>query len=136
MLVVSMHEEPRYAERALHAGAHGYLPKSEAAASIVDAIRQVLRGEVYLNRNMSTRLLHGFVRGAAPGRAAEESLSDRELQVYEMLGQGLSSREVSTRLMLSVKTVDTYREHIKEKLALKSGNELLVRAVLWSHPDR
>lgn len=137
MLVVSMHEEPAYAERALLAGAHGYLAKSEVVDEIVEAIHQVLRGEVYLNRRTNTRLLHRMVGRApnAPG-LPEDLLSDRELQVFEALGNGLSSREIGEHLMLSMKTIETYREHIKQKLSLKSGNELIVRAVLWAHERR
>lgn len=137
MLVVSMHDEAAYAERALRAGAHGYVSKAEAVEKIVDAIRQVLKGELYLNPAMTARLLNGMVGGGPrkPG-TPDEVLSDRELQVFELLGQGISSREISTRLTLSVKTIDTYREHIKDKLGLKSGNELVLRAVLWAHERR
>jgi DNA-binding NarL/FixJ family response regulator len=134
MLVISMHEEATYVERALRAGAHGFLPKSEAVDEIVYAIRQVLRGEVYLNRRMTTCLLNGMVGGRPrEGTAPHEILSDRELQVFEMLGRGLSTRQISEQLMLSIKTIDTYREHVKQKLGLKSANELVLRAILWVH---
>lgn len=137
MLVVSMHEEAAYAERALRAGAHGYIPKSEAVEEIVQALRRVRAGEVYLNQRMTARLLHGIVGGeSSPGASPEDLLSDRELQVFELLGQGFSSREISEKLSVSIKTIDTYREHIKEKLHLRSANELVLRAVLWAHEPR
>lgn len=133
MLVMSMYEEASYAERALRAGAHGYVPKSDAAESVIDAIRHVMRGEVYLNKHMANLLLRGIVSSSGrPGGRPEETLTDRELQVFEMLGQGLRSREIANRLSLSVKTIDTYREHIKAKLGLASANELMLRAVLWT----
>ncbi len=135
MLVVSMHEDVYYAERALRAGASGYVAKSEAVNDVVDAIYQVLRGTLYLNPRMASRMLGGIVgRRPQPGGAApEEILTDRELQVFELLGQGLNSREIGEKLTLSSKTIDTYREHIKDKLGLRSGNELIVRAVLWAN---
>lgn len=134
LLVISMHEEPAYAERALRAGAHGYVPKSEAVDQIIEAIRTVLRGDVYLNRRMGERLLHGIVGNQRNSAGAPELLlSDRELQVFELLGHGLGSREISEKMKLSIKTIDTYREHIKEKLNLRHANELVLRAVLWTH---
>ena len=137
MLVMSMHDEPSYAERALRAGARGYLPKSEAVDQIIEAIHRVLKGEVYLTPRLTTRLLHGIVGGGLePGCAPEDVLSDRELQVFELLGQGLSSRAISQQLTLSVKTIDTHREHIKAKLGLPSGVELVRRAILWCHSRR
>jgi DNA-binding NarL/FixJ family response regulator len=135
MLVMSMHDEPAYAERALRAGAAGYLPKSEAVDQIVEAIRRVLGGEVYLTPRMTTCFLRSK-RGGDASTAPEDVLSDRELQVFELLGSGLSSREISTRLMVSIKTVDTHREHIKIKLGLGSGNELVRQATLWLHSLR
>lgn len=133
MLCLTMLDETTYAERALRAGAHGFLSKSEAADEIINAIRQILRGEVFLNRRMTSTLLHRMVGvNSAEVRSTEQLLSDRELQVFELLGQGLTSRAISRRLALSIKTVDTYREHIKEKLGVSTANELVHRAVLWT----
>ncbi|HKQ48858.1 MAG TPA: response regulator transcription factor [Phycisphaerae bacterium] len=137
MLVISMYEQASYAERALRAGARGYLPKSEAADEIIAAIRTVLAGGVYVNKHMTEQLLHSMVGGpSGAGRAPEDVLSDRELQVFESLGQGLGTREISERLSLGYKTVDSYRQHIKQKLGLTDGNELIFRAILWAHGDK
>jgi DNA-binding NarL/FixJ family response regulator len=137
MLCLTMLDETTYAERALRAGAHGFLSKSEAADEIINAIRQILRGEVFLNRRMTNTLLHRMVGGGAGEvRTTEDLLSDRELQVFELLGQGLTSRAISRKLLLSIKTVDTYREHIKEKLGVATANELVLRAVLWANRER
>lgn len=137
VLVVSAHDDFAYAERALRAGAHGYLPKSEAVDAIVEAIRRILGGDIYLNPRMTTGLLRGMVGGAREsGCAPEEILSDRELEVFEFLGAGLTSREISVRLMLSIKTIDTHREHIKQKLGIKTGSELVRRAILWADTRR
>jgi len=134
LLVMSMHEEPTYAERALRAGAHGYLPKSEGVEQVIEAIRSVLRGEVYLVPRMMKRLLTNMVGGGlAPAASPEETLSDRELQVFELLGQGMGSREIAERLFLSIKTIDTYRDHLKRKLGAANGNELMLQAILWVH---
>jgi DNA-binding NarL/FixJ family response regulator len=129
-LVLSMYDETVYAERALRAGARGYIMKAEAATTVMDGIRTVLRGEVYLSERMSTRL-----GGHRPRRAADvtpaglESLSDRELQVLRCVGRGMSTREVAEELFISVKTVETHREHLKQKLGLVSSGELLRYAI-------
>ncbi len=134
ILVVSNHDEASYAERALHAGAHGYVTKSAAPAEIVQAIRKVLEGDVYVSRQTAMRLLGDMVGSRPqPGKSPEQILSDRELQVFEFLGQGLNSKEIGERLMLTSKTIDSHRENIKDKLGINSGNELIVRAVLWVH---
>lgn len=137
LLIMSMHEEATYAERALRAGAHGYLPKSEGIEQVIEAVRSVMRGEVYLVPRMMKRLLKNMVGGGtSPVATPEESLSDRELQVFELLGQGLGSREIAERLFLSIKTIDTYREHLKRKLGAANGNELTLQAILWAHGRR
>jgi DNA-binding NarL/FixJ family response regulator len=136
MLCLTMLDAATYAERALRAGAHGFLSKSEAAEQIINALRRVMRGEVFLNQRMTNTLLHRLVGGTSgEARPPEELLSDRELQVFELLGQGLTSRAISRKLVLSIKTVDTYREHIKEKLGVTTANELVLRAVLWTNRD-
>jgi DNA-binding NarL/FixJ family response regulator len=132
MLVASMHDESLFAERALRAGAMGYISKEADGQEIVTAIRQILKGKIYLSPRMADHMLHRVVDGN--GELAEssiETLSDRELQVFELIGKGLSTREVAKRLHLSPKTVETYREHIKAKLNLKNSNELVRHAVKW-----
>ena len=133
MLVLSVHDESVYAERALRAGAQGYLSKGEAIDEIVGAIRRILRDEIHLSPQIAARLLSGLSgKTTQKGRSPDAVLSDRELQVFELIGCGLRSREISERLLLSIKTVDTYREHIKEKLGLRDSAELVFHAVLWT----
>lgn len=132
MLIASMHDETLFAERVLHAGANGYINKQEATEKVIDAIRQVLDGHVFLSPEMNDRLIRGLVNGnSEPGAPAVAKLSDRELEVFESIGQGKSTREIAARLHLSVKTIETHREHIKSKLNLKNGAELNRHAVQW-----
>jgi DNA-binding NarL/FixJ family response regulator len=132
MLMCSMHDDELFAERALHAGALGYVNKAEAPETILGGIRAVLLGGVYLSGAVSRRLLTRCDRagGAAAGRPAD-CLSDRELAVFELIGHGLTTRAIAEQLYLSVKTVETYREHIKAKLGLKNGAELARHAAQW-----
>ncbi len=130
-LVSSMHDETLFAERVLHAGAMGYITKQESPEALLDAIRQVLRGEVYLSPRMTSRLLRRVASGGPPRQDPIQGLSNRELEVYEMIGQGLTIQQIATRLHLSPKTVETHREKIKQKLNLKSSTELNRRAVQW-----
>ena len=134
ILVLSMHDESLYAERALRAGAAGYVMKQEATEHIVEAIRQVLGGQVYLSDRMAARLLHRVVgrTGTESRPSPIEALTDRELEVFQLVGQGLSTRQIAEQLFLSVKTVETHLEHIKTKLGLESGRELVRQAVRWS----
>jgi DNA-binding NarL/FixJ family response regulator len=133
MLVSSMHDESLYGERALRAGAMGYLNKQEPTEKIVEAIHRVLSGRVYLSPRMADRVLHRLVNPAAdPDQSPTDMLSDRELAVLGLIGQGLATRQIAEKLHLSVKTIDTHREHIKTKLHLKSANELVRYAVTWS----
>jgi len=132
MLVSSMHDESLFAERALHAGAKGYINKQESTENVLDAIRHVLDGHIYLSPKMTDRLLHGVVEGQrVPETSSIEKLSDRELQVFELIGQGMSTRQIANQLSLSIKTIETHREHIKGKLNLKNGAELSRHAVRW-----
>jgi DNA-binding NarL/FixJ family response regulator len=135
MLAYSMHDEQIYAERALRAGAKGYVMKQEAPEVLLQAIRMILGGKIYLSPAMSARLLHKLV-GAGPkekvGRSPIESLSDRELEVLQLMGQGMTTPRIAEKLTLSVKTIETYREHLKLKLNLHSGPELLRYAIEWS----
>lgn len=129
LLVVSMMDESLYADRVLRAGAEGYLRKEEATENIVTAIREVLIGKVYLSATATARVLNQVATKDGVEKTPIETLSDRELEVFELLGSGLSSRDIAERLELSVKTVETYREKIKAKLSLKNGTELTRHAI-------
>jgi DNA-binding NarL/FixJ family response regulator len=130
LLVLSMHDETLYAERVLRAGAAGYIMKEEASENILSAIRRVLAGGVYLSEKMSAKLMHQWVGGRPrQGGSALEKLSDRELEVFGLIGQGKGTREIAKHLRLSVKTVESHRAHIKEKLNLKNANELVHAAI-------
>ncbi|HEV2319090.1 MAG TPA: response regulator transcription factor [Verrucomicrobiae bacterium] len=134
MLALSTHDEALYAERALRAGARGYVMKQEPTEHVMQAIRKILNGEVHLSNRMSDRLLHRITQPhAAPTISDIETLSDRELEVYRLLGQGRGTRQIAAELHLSVSTVETHRAHIKEKLNLNSTPELLRHAVEWVH---
>ena len=132
VLVLSTHEESLYAERALRAGAKGYVMKHEPTAEVMKAIRKVLRGGVYLSDRMQDRLV-GLVAGGGPAaaRSDAERLSDRELEVFTMLGQGRSTAQIGASLHVSGSTVATHRVHIMEKLKLENSRELVRRAVEW-----
>ena len=131
-LVLSMHDECIYAERVLRAGARGYVTKQEAPEQVMIAIRKVLAGEVYVSEQIAARLLSGLT-GARPnaGTSPLDRLSDRELQVFRLIGGGMSVREMADKLCLSAKTIETHREHIKEKLNLRSSSELLRYSVQY-----
>jgi DNA-binding NarL/FixJ family response regulator len=132
MLVYSMHDERVYGERVLRAGAKGYVSKQQPVRAVLQAIRRVLDGSMHFSVDLTQRLLE---RAAAsePMSAASpvENLSDRELEVFEMIGRGLTTRSIAARLHLSPRTVDTYRERLKIKLALANSAELHYRAVQW-----
>lgn len=132
-LVCSMHDEALFAYRALKAGAMGYIGKEEATTQVVEAIRQVLAGKVWLSANMTERVLHGISDGGAGSTAPIiDSLSDRELEVFSLIGRGVGPSRIAEQLHLSVKTVETHRENIKKKLHLRSGSELTRRAMQWT----
>lgn len=132
VLVVSMHDESLYAERALRAGARGYIMKQEAIEKMMEAIRKVLRGELYVSERVSANIVKRFVDGKAEGVSSpEELLSDREMEVFQLIGQGFGTRQIADQLHVSVKTVETYRANIKEKLNLKNATELMKHAVHW-----
>lgn len=132
ILVLSQYEAPHYVERALRAGAMGYVVKDQAAEEVLSAIRSVLAGEVYVTRTLAARLLNTFV-GTSPGiaRAGVECLTDRELHVLHLLGAGMSTRKIATELCLSFKTIETHRENIKRKLGLRGAAELIHYASEW-----
>jgi len=132
ILILSMHDEFLYAERALRAGANGYIMKEEATSKVIEAIRRVLRGEIHVSERMATRLLGKMVTGASPEvRSPVETLSDRELEVFEMIGRGLKTHDIAERLHISPKTVEAHRGNIKAKLKLKNSIELLQYATQW-----
>lgn len=132
ILIVSMHDESLYAERVLRAGANGYIMKEEVAQNVAQAIRKVLQGDIYISDRMRQRILRG-VAGQRSNMATSsvERLSDRELEVFRLIGQGFGTRQIADDLHLSVKTIETYRAHIKEKMGLKNANELVRQAVQW-----
>lgn len=136
-LVVSMHDEVVYAERALRLGAKGYLMKQDADARVVEAIRKVLSGGLYLSEDQSERLLQALVAGKpATMKDRLDQLSRRELAVFNLLGEGRNTREIATELDLNAKTVETYRRRIKAKLGIDSTSQLTFRAIEWVMQQR
>jgi DNA-binding NarL/FixJ family response regulator len=132
ILVVSMHDELIYAERALRAGARGYIMKQEGGEKFLQAIRQVLAGKVFVSDKMSARILENFSGGAVENsRSPVHRLSDREFEVFQLIGQGIGTSEIAKRLHLSVKTVETHRKSIKEKLQIATATDLVRYAVRW-----
>jgi DNA-binding NarL/FixJ family response regulator len=133
VLVLSMHDESLFAERALRAGARGYLGKHEASRTVIEAVRTVLAGKLYFSARLTEQMMHrAFGVSTGLERSPLELLSDREIEVFELIGQGLTVRQIAARLELSPKTVETHREHIKEKLAVKNTTELVRHAVQWA----
>jgi DNA-binding NarL/FixJ family response regulator len=132
-LMLSSHDENLYAERALRAGARGYIMKAAPSEKVVEAIRRVLSGALYLSEAIGGRLLDTFLNGRTPhgSTSGVEQLSDRELEIFRALGEGRSTREIARTLFLSVKTVETHRAHIKEKLKVQNASELIRAAVEW-----
>jgi DNA-binding NarL/FixJ family response regulator len=133
ILVISMHDESLYADRVLRAGARGYITKHEGGDKMVGAIRQVLSGRIYVSESMSAHILEIF-SGGQPGtdRSAIQNLSDREFEVFQALGEGLSSHEIAKKLHLSAKTVDAHRANIKTKLKINTTAELISFAARWT----
>jgi len=133
IIVLSMHDERLYAERALRAGARGYIMKRESTSSIVAAIHEVLKGNIHVSAQMSATLDAKFVDGRSPPlQPPEELLSDRELEVFQLLGQGFETRRIAQVLGISIKTIQAYCARIKEKLVLANASELLREAVRWN----
>ena len=136
VLVVSMHGENVYAERALRAGAMGYLMKDEPADTIVTAIETIMRGEVFVSDRIKGRMLHRFVHKPTDALVSPiDRLSDREMEVLRLIGNGYGTREIASLLNLSVKTIDSYREHLKEKLAFPKGGDLVRFAIQWTKSE-
>ncbi|MCE5328368.1 MAG: response regulator transcription factor [Planctomycetaceae bacterium] len=131
VLVLSMRDEAFFAERVLRAGARGYLTKEQAPRKVIEAIRMVMAGEIYVSDKISATVIRKFVQGHAAGAGSLDALTDRELEIFEMIGGGLPTREIARRLHISSKTVDSHREHIKGKLRLASSSDLLKYAIGW-----
>src|SRR5271168_1267499 len=130
VLILSMHDEAIYAERALRARANGYIMKQEATEKVLVAVRRILGGEIYLSDRMANKLLHQYISGSSADMHSRlSSLSDRELEVFRLIGEGRSTREIAEKLHPSIKTVETYQAHIKDKLSLNSGRELVQHAI-------
>jgi DNA-binding NarL/FixJ family response regulator len=137
VLILSMHDESLYAERALRAGARGYIMKQAATDGLLEAIRRILAGDIYVSDGMASRMLRQFAgRVTSAERSPFEDLSDRELEVFRMIGRGHGTREIADLLHISVKTVESYQAHIKEKMSLKNARELVQRAVQWTTQER
>jgi len=137
VLILSMLDELLYAERALRAGASGYIMKQEATERVLVAIRRILGGEIYVSDRMANRMLHRFVGGnQVEQRSPIADLTDRELEVFRLIGDGHGTRQIAEELHISVKTVESYQAHIKEKLSLKNARELVQRAIQWTVADK
>lgn len=133
VLVVSMHDESLYAERVLRAGGRGYIMKQEGGKKLLEAIRHVLSGRIYVSEKMSARILEMFSgEQGTPSASPVERLTDREFEVFQLIGQGKATREIAAKLHVSVKTIEVHRLHIKEKLDLKTAPELIRFAVRWA----
>lgn len=132
ILVFSMHDESIYAQRALRAGAKAYVMKKESSEKIVEAIRKILKGEIYVSPRVADQVLHQIVSGPANTSVSPvDRLTDRELEVVQLIGRGLSTREIAESLHLSVKTIESHRAHVKEKLNLRNATELVQFSVQW-----
>lgn len=132
ILVLSMHEEGVYAQRALRAGALAYVMKQEAPDKVLLAIRRILKGDIYVSEKVGVQMLHQIVNGGANPRASPvDRLSDRELEVTQLIGEGRTTREIASYLNVSVKTIESHRANIKDKLGLKNGPELIKFCVQW-----
>lgn len=132
ILALSMHDEFLYAERVLRAGARGYIMKHEGAEKLIIAIRKILNNQIYISDKMSEKMMRKFIGGKLEiGESPTDCLSNRELEVLELIGKGHGTRQIAEKLSLSIKTVETYRSHIKEKLNIAGATELLQYAIHW-----
>lgn len=135
-IVVSLHDENVYAERVLRAGAKGYIMKSEATENILTAVRQVLKGQIYLSSDMQTKMLSKIADGSGKITPSIELLSDREFEVFESVAKGMTTKNIAEELNLSVKTIETYKSHIKTKLNINNSTELIKFAAEWSFNEK
>lgn len=132
ILVVSLHDEEIYAERVLRAGAKGFIMKAEAVDDIITAVKKVASGEIYLSSKMQSKMIETMTSGRKKNNMNPiDILSDRELEVFQMIGEGLKTKNIAEKLKLSIKTIETYKSHLKLKLQIKDGIELIQRAVEW-----
>lgn len=137
VLILSMHDESTYAERALRAGANGFIMKQEATEKVLVAIRRILSHEIYVSERIANKMLRQYIGGSATAwRSPVADLTDRELEVFRLIGDGHGTRQIAEELHLSIKTVESYQAHIKEKLALRSGRELVQHAIQWSITEK
>ena len=137
VLILSMHEESIYAERALRAGANGYIMKQEATEKVLVAVRRILSGEIYVSDRVANKMLKHYITGAGTLRDSSiADLSDRELEVFRLIGDGHGTRQIAEELHLSIKTVESYQAHIKEKLSLRSARELMQHAIQWNMNEK
>jgi len=133
VLILSMHDESIYAERAMRAGANGYIMKQEATEKVLVAIRRILQGDVYLSDRLTNTMLQHYVHGSSPVKKSPLlNLTDRELEVFRLIGEGRGTRQIADELHLSVKTIESYQAHIKEKLTLRNARELVQHAIEWT----
>jgi len=137
VLILSMHDESIYAERALRAGANGYIMKQEATEKVLIAVRRILNGEIYVSERISNQILKQYITGSRTVRNSSiGDLSDRELEVFRLIGEGHGTRQIAEELHVSVKTVESYQAHIKEKLSLRNARELMQRAFQWHTSEK
>jgi len=137
VLILSMHEESIYAERALRAGASGYIMKHENAEKVLLALRRILNREMYVSDRIADKMLRQYLgRGAVAKHSPVEDLTDRELEVFRLIGEGCGTRQIAGKLHLSVKTVETYQAHIKEKMSFHSARQLVQQAIQWVIAER
>ena len=137
VLILSMHDESIYAERALRAGANGYIMKQEATEKVLVAIRRILNGEIYVSERIANKMLKLYITGASSLKNSSISdLSDRELEVFRLIGEGHGTRQIAEELHLSIKTVESYQAHIKDKLSLHSARELMQHAIQWNMNEK
>jgi len=137
VLILSMHDESIYAERALRAGAQGYIMKQEATEKVLVALRRILSHEIYVSDRISNRMLQRYIGNPGSDRPSSVAdLTDRELEVFRLIGDGHSTRQIAESLGISVKTVESYQAHIKDKLSLRTGRELVQHAIQWSVSEK
>src|ERR1700726_4824997 len=136
VLILSMHDESIYAERALRAGANGYIMKQEATDKVLVAVRRILNGEIYVSDRIASKMLKHYITGSGLPNSSIADLSDRELEVFRLIGEGHGTRQIAEELHISVKTVESYQAHIKEKLSLRSARELKQHAIQWSMNEK
>lgn len=137
VLILSMHDESIYAERALRAGAQGYIMKQEATEKVLVALRRILSHEIYVSERIANRMLQRYIGSPNMERPSSVAdLTDRELEVFRLIGEGHSTRQIAEELHISVKTVESYQAHIKEKLSLRSARELVQHAIQWSIAEK